>query len=104
MTFIPRALSRQTLWIVRSSAVAVVVACAAASLPAQDDTAGRLIDQPPFDRVTLDVVNENREFKISPLADRHAAEKHKPSDKLLVKLLDTGEEYSIEWFHIAKLE
>jgi peptide/nickel transport system substrate-binding protein len=65
-----------------------------------------LIDQPPFDVVTLDKANDSKVYKIHPvnLPGRRIPEKPKASEKLRVKLLENEEEYEIAWFNIAKLE
>lgn len=77
----------------------------AGSLLAQD-AAPRLMDEPPFDILTLDRANDSQVFKLYPvpLAGRRVPERPKPSDKIRVRLLDTGEEYDVAWQHIEKLE
>jgi tetratricopeptide (TPR) repeat protein len=66
----------------------------------------RLMDQAPFDLLTLDRANDGKVFKISPLRlpNRRVPEKPKPTDKLRIKLLDSEEEYDVAWANIAKLE
>jgi tetratricopeptide (TPR) repeat protein len=88
------------------TSLALVCLWLATPLAAQDDQGPRLIEQPPFDVMTLDAVSDNRVLKLFPipLPGRRVPEKPRPSEKLRVKLLDTGEEYDVEWFHIVKLE
>jgi len=90
----------------RSIAGLFVCLWLSAPLAAQDNEGPRLIEQPPFDVMTLDAVNDNRVLKLFPLplSGRRVPEKPRPSEKLRVKLLDSGEEYDVEWFHIVKLE
>src|SRR5690242_11699280 len=47
----------------------------------------RLMDQPPFDVITLDKTNESKVYKVYPLRlpGRKVPEKPKPTDKVRVK-------------------
>src|SRR4051812_5358692 len=73
---------------------------------AQHPPAGRLMDQPPFDVLTLDKANESKVYKIFPLRlpNRRVPENPKRTDKVRIKLLDNDEEYDVAWANIAKLE
>jgi peptide/nickel transport system substrate-binding protein len=70
----------------------------------------RLIDQLPFDRITLDDKNDNAVLEIQTLdkmelSDRPAPDLSSKSGKLKVKLLDNLDaEYEVQWYSIAKLE
>lgn len=70
------------------------------------DIPGRLMDQPPFDVLTLDRTNDNQVFKLYPipLPGRRIPEKPKSADTIRVRLMDSGEEYDVAWRHIEKLE
>src|SRR5438034_607816 len=75
-------------------------------LHAQEDSQPRLMDQAPFDILTLDKANDNKVYKVFPvrLPGRRVPEKPKPTEKLRVKLLDDEQEYDVAWANIAKLE
>src|SRR5437588_11684854 len=62
----------------------------ASSACAQDGSPVRLMDQPPFDLLTLDKTNDSKVYKIYParLPGRKIPEKPKPTEKLRVKLLE----------------
>jgi tetratricopeptide (TPR) repeat protein len=72
----------------------------------QEDASGRLMDQVPFDILRLDKANENKVYRVYPvqLPGRRVPEKPRASEKLRVRLVDTGEEYDVAWQHIEKLE
>src|SRR6267142_4331451 len=78
----------------------------AQSVFAQDEKAERLMDQPPFDVLTLDKANESKVYKVHPihLPGRRVPERPKLTDKLRIKLLENEEEYDVAWANIAKLE
>jgi tetratricopeptide (TPR) repeat protein len=86
--------------------VSVGLLLAAAPLFGQAARPARLMDQPPFDVLTLDKANDNAVLKIHPvpLPGRKVPEKPKASDKLRVRLLDTGEEYEVAWSNVARLD
>lgn len=68
--------------------------------------AERLIDVPPFDRITLDQANQNAVLDVQTLdlPDRKAIEP-KPGGSLTVRLLtEPGEDYEVAWRHIVKVE
>jgi len=70
-------------------------------------TAGpRLIDLAPFDQITLDKANESRVLRVEPLpAELRRPGIRRPStEKLRIRLVDTGREYEVSWGHIAKVE
>jgi peptide/nickel transport system substrate-binding protein len=73
---------------------------------AQDAKAARLIDQPPFDLLILDKANDNKVLKIAPLnlPGRQVPKNPKGTDRIKIKLLDSGVEYEVAWANIAKLE
>src|SRR5262245_50319758 len=73
---------------------------------ARGQTAARLIDQPPYDVLTLDKSNDNKVLRIFPvnLPGRKLPEKPKPTDKLRVKLLGDGVDYEVSWQHVARLD
>src|SRR4051812_16536861 len=76
------------------------------SLSAQDEPQPRLMDQVPFDILTLDKANDNKVYKVYPvrLPGRRVPEKPKPNEKIRVKLIEDEQEYDVAWMHIAKLE
>lgn len=84
----------------------LVIVLAAQGALAQDAKSNRLIDQPPFDVLTLDKANDNKVLKVQPLnlPGRRVPENPKRTDKLKVKLLDDGQEYEVAWGAIDKLE
>ncbi|HEY2414001.1 MAG TPA: ABC transporter substrate-binding protein [Pirellulaceae bacterium] len=73
---------------------------------AQETTAGRLMDQQPFDVLTLDKANESKIFKIYPvrLPGRKVPDNPRRTEKIRIKLLENDEEYDVAWANIAKLE
>lgn len=77
--------------------------------PAASDSAlagQRLIDLAPFDQITLDKANESRVLRVEPLpAELRRPGIRRPStEKLRIRLVDTGREYEVNWGHIAKVE
>src|SRR5262245_42868057 len=72
----------------------------------QDAKGPRLIDEPPFDRLTLDKASDNKVLKIAPLnlPGRQVPKAPKGTDRIKIKLLDGGVEYEVAWANIAKLE
>jgi hypothetical protein len=72
----------------------------------QDAAPTRLMDQTPFDVVTLDKANDRKVYKVYPLKlpGRRVPERPRPADKLRVRLFETEQEYDIAWANIAKLE
>lgn len=72
----------------------------------QETRPSRLMDQAPYDVLTLDKANESKVFKVYPvrLPGRRVPENPKRTDKIRVKLLDNDEEYDVAWANIAKLE
>jgi len=66
----------------------------------------RIIDREPFDRMTLDKVNENKVILLKPVPfpGRRVPTDPKPSEKLRVRLFENGQEYEIAWQHIEKFE
>jgi tetratricopeptide (TPR) repeat protein len=72
----------------------------------QDARRDLLMHQAPFDVLTLDKTNDNKVYKVYPVAlpGRRVPDKPRPSDKLRVKLIETDEEYEVAWFNVAKLE
>jgi tetratricopeptide (TPR) repeat protein len=84
-----------------------VIVLAAAPLVALGQEGERLIDQPPFDRITLDQANQNAVLDVQTLdlPERKVPEAPKPGSVLLVRLLsEPGEDYEVAWRHIAKVE
>src|SRR5437868_10885148 len=79
---------------------------AAALTHAQDEPQPRLMDQVPFDILTLDKANDSKVYKVYPvrLPGRRVPEKPKPNEKVRVKLIEDEQEYDVQWSHIAKLE
>src|SRR6185437_15247163 len=73
------------------------------SLNAQDEPPPRLMDQVPFDILTLDKANDSKVYKVFPvrLPGRRVPEKPRPTEKLRVKLLDDEQEYDVAWANIA---
>src|SRR5262249_20959209 len=76
------------------------------SLCAQDEPQPRLMDQVPFDILTLDKANDNKVYKVYPvrLPGRRIPDKPRPTDKLRVKLIEDEQEYDVAWANITKLE
>src|SRR5262245_23895034 len=76
------------------------------SLCAQDEPQPRLMDQVPFDILTLDKANDNKVYKVYPLRlpGRRVPDKPRATDKLRVKLIEDEQEYDVAWANIAKLE
>lgn len=66
----------------------------------------RLIDQAPFDQITLDKANGSRVLRVEPLPAelRRPDVRPRPTDKLRLRLVETGREYEVNWGHIAKVE
>src|SRR6185503_14469917 len=83
-----------------------VILLVVASAAAQDAASGLLMNQPPFDVLTLDKANDSKAYKVYPirLPGRKIPEKPKPTDKIRVKLLENDQEYDVAWQNIAKLE
>jgi len=73
---------------------------------AQEARPPRLIDDPPYDVITLDKANDGKVIKIEPLdlPGRKVPDKPKATDKLRIKLLDGGESYEVAWLNVEKLE
>src|SRR4029078_3226427 len=65
-----------------------------------------LMNQPPFDVLTLDRANDGKVYKVYPirLPGRKLPEKPKSTDKIRVKLVENDQEYDVSWQNIAKLE
>jgi tetratricopeptide (TPR) repeat protein len=82
------------------------IALAVNGAAAEDAAAGRLMDQQPFDVLTLDKANEGKVFKVYPvrLPGRKVPDKPRRTDKIRIKLLENDEEYDVAWANIAKLE
>src|SRR5690349_1060883 len=89
------------LWLVLSSFI-----LHPSSLLSQDEPQPRLMDQVPFDILTLDKANDNKVYKVYPvhLPGRRVPEKPKPTEKLRVKLVEDEQEYDVAWANISKLE
>src|SRR5438876_5752395 len=87
-------------------AALLLIASAATAARAQDEPQPRLMDQVPFDILTLDKANDNKVYKIYPvhLPGRRVPEKPRPTEKIRVKLIEDEQEYDVQWAHIAKLE
>jgi ABC-type transport system substrate-binding protein len=86
---------------------AAVLVSALAIAPAHAQTPGdRIIDREPFDRMTLDAVNEYKLIMIKPypFPDRRVPADPRPSEKLRVRLVENDTEYEIAWQHIEKFE
>ena len=67
----------------------------------------RLIEQLPFDRITLDDKNDNvvLEVQTLDLPDRLVPDPFPKKGKLTLRLLDNlDEEYEVQWYSIAKVE
>src|SRR2546421_7765412 len=95
------------LTFVRTCIAALLVGISQAAMVAHaQEPLPRLMDQPPFDILTLDKANDNKVYKVFPvrLPGRRIPEKPKPTEKLRVKLLEEEQEYDVAWANIAKLE
>lgn len=66
----------------------------------------RLADLPPFDQITLDKANESRVLRVEPLPAelRRPGIRRPPTEKLRIRLVETGREYEVNWGSIAKVE
>src|SRR4051794_7177528 len=84
----------------------LLVSLGAVRLSAQDPDAERLMDQAPFDILTLDKANESKVLKVYPvrLPVRRVPDNPKRTDKIRIKLIESEEEYDVAWANIAKLE
>src|SRR5262249_38775126 len=74
-------------------------------LAAQEPT-GRLMDQLPFDIVTLDKANESKVLVVYPirLPGRRVPENPKRTEKIRIKLYEDEQEYDVAWANIVKVE
>ena len=72
----------------------------------QEDAPPRLMDQTPFDILTLDKANDSKVYKIYPvrLPGRRVPEKPKATEKIRVKLIENDEEYDVASLNIVKLD
>ena len=86
--------------------LAAALLAASGSLALGQDASSSLLNQDPFDQITLDAANDNAVIKVATIRfpGRKVPEKPKSTDKLTVKLLDTGRDYEVMWRHIAKVE
>lgn len=69
--------------------------------------AKRLIEQDPFDRITLDAANQNAVLDVLPLAlpNRRVPEKPAPGSKLKLKLLsEPTKDYEVVWSAIRQID
>src|SRR5947207_10479282 len=84
----------------------VVLAMIAAPVRAQDPARTRLIDQVPFDFLTLDKANDSRTFKVYPvnLPGRKVPVRPRSSERLKVRLMENDQEYEVAWTNVAKLD
>lgn len=84
--------------------LAMLVSCVAAVASAQSGQ--RLIDQDPFDQITLDEANGSEVIKVKPISfpNRRVPEKPKSTNKITVQLLAESRDYEVAWRHIAKIE
>jgi len=75
-------------------------------LAAQEPPAERLMDQLPFDVVTLDKANESKVLKVYPirLPGRRVPENPRRTEKIRIKLYEDEQEYDVAWANIAKIE
>src|SRR5262245_7638157 len=67
---------------------------------------GSLLEQDPYDELTLDAANKNAVLKIEPvdLPGRRLPSNPRPSSKLRLRLPDRpGEEFEVEWRSIERL-
>ena len=88
------------------SALLGVLIATSSYATAQVAKPARLIDQPPFDQLTLDKASDNKVLKIAPLnlPARQVPKNPKGTERIKIKLLDSGVEYEVAWANIAKLE
>lgn len=71
---------------------------------ADDDAALRLIEQKPWDQLTLDAANNNAVLRIFPLESRVVPKSPAPTDKLRIRLIDNpSQEYDVQWKYIVRL-
>lgn len=97
----------------RRIAAAVLVGCTLAfalllraPFAIGQDESRSLIEQDPFDQITLDEANGSEVIRIAPISfpGGKPPEKPRSTDKLVVKLLETGREYEVAWRHIARYD
>src|SRR5262245_14387100 len=88
------------------SAVFVASALLTGAVSGQDAATARLMDQPPFDVLTLDKANDSKVYKVHPvrLPNRRVPEKPRPTESIRVKMMENDEEYDVAWANIAKLD
>lgn len=81
-------------------------ACALPMVIGQDARPPRLIDEQPYDSITLDKANDSKVIKVDLLVlpARKVPEKPKATDKLRIKLYAGGEQYDVAWLNIEKVE
>src|SRR5688572_8838265 len=88
------------------AALAIAAILFLAIATGQESRPKRLIDQQPYDVITLDKANDNKVIKVEPLdlPERKAPDRPKAGDKVRIKLLDGGEQYDVAWLSVEKLE
>lgn len=85
-----------------------IICCALLVLPAVGQEEGRLIDQEPYDLLTIPSGKETTTLKVYPvkLPNRRLPEAPKPTDKIPVRLVDDEDNRNFEvmWRDVKKLE
>ena len=95
---------RCTLWL------GLIGLCALIPLPAvaqQVPARERLLDQAPFDQITLTEDNDGAVLKVAPLdlPDRRLPQDPAADDTLRIRLLDRpGEQFDVAWYSIAEVK
>src|SRR3954471_23198809 len=86
--------------------LALAIAVGGGTWPLHGQETERLMDQTPFDVLTLDKANDSKVMKVYPvrLPGRRVPENPKRTDKIRVKLLEDEQEYDVAWANIVKLE
>ncbi|MEX2174777.1 MAG: ABC transporter substrate-binding protein [Pirellulaceae bacterium] len=97
--------SRRLAWrrCVALAALLLLLAIGLGTAAAQE---GRIIDREPFDRITLNEVNESKVLLVKPvnLPNRRVPAEPKGNDKIRVHVLEDPQEYELAWQHIDKFE
>lgn len=87
------------------AAAALLLLAIALGSQAYAQKGDRLIDQDPYDIVTLNKANENKVLKVYPLVmtERRMPDP-KPSKPQRMRLMEDGKEYDVNWLDIDKVD
>jgi ABC-type transport system substrate-binding protein len=104
LVVMPARCLKNLAYLVAATLVALsLVASARAQEPAAPK---RLFEQEPFDRLTLDSVNDNAVIVVETLdlPNHQVPAKHKPGERLKYKVKGDEREFTVPWANIAKVE